>query len=510
MSPRSRWSATLATVAAWATATTASAAPPRGAEGVGPPVEETAPDPAAGSGLDSPSASAPTSRSIRIQAIEVLGREQVARTQLDRILSGEGIRPGVVVLARDERIERVRARLRATGYFRLVSLRIRPIPGDPGAAVLVVELEERSSVAVTDLYLGTSRLTPFHGGLQAVERNLLGRGIHLGGGFVWSSLATIPKARRQQAFRVFAEVPRIGRARLGALGGAYIVSAGEPYRVAGAENDPDPRLFRTFDLTRIGGVLGLTFPLLPGLSTGVDYRFERVEVARPVAPVWVEAEGQVHDLDLHVRDGAHRLTAAHFSLSWDGRQETGIMGKGGRFALDLQLSSPALGSSYEYMKLVAGGAYTFRLPWRHWLTPSATGGQIAGGAPRYELFYSGDVSAWTPGRVQGLRTSTRNPVDVFGTGMARREFGVIFGRVDLEYVWPLFRRTRTQAIIGGDLFLSVGVFTLVGDAAERAFRAQRDELRVPLGFNADFGLRLDTAIGTIHLSVGNVLRRVPL
>jgi outer membrane protein insertion porin family len=32
----------------------------------------------------------------------------------------------------------------------------------------------------------------------------------------------------------------------------------------------------------------------------------------------------------------------------------------------------------------------------------------------------------------------------------------------------------------------------------------------PVGFNADFGLRLDTAVGTVSITVGNVLRRTPL
>ena len=32
----------------------------------------------------------------------------------------------------------------------------------------------------------------------------------------------------------------------------------------------------------------------------------------------------------------------------------------------------------------------------------------------------------------------------------------------------------------------------------------------PLGFNANFGLKLDTAIGTFDISVGNILERLPL
>jgi hypothetical protein len=159
---------------------------------------------------------------------------------------------------------------------------------------------------------------------------------------------------------------------------------------------------------------------------------------------------------------------------------------------------------------MVGGAYTFRLPWRHWLTPSLTVGQVAGAAPRFEQFFAGDASAWTPGREQGLRYSTRNAIDVFGTGIDKREFGVMFGGGDLEYVWPLFRRARTRAIYSGDFFFSAGVFTLVGDAEERARWRELGEPVVPVGFNANLGIRIDTAIGVFDLSVGNLLQRVPL
>src|SRR6185503_15600998 len=105
-----------------------------------------------------------------------------------------------------------------------------------------------------------------------------------------------------------------------------------------------------------------------------------------------------------------------------------------------------------------------------------------------EQFYSGDLSAWTPGRELGLRYSTRNPIDVFGTGISNRTFGVLFGRVDLEYAWPLFRRTRTRVVYGGDLVISTGIFTIVGDKTERARRRAEGDSVAPIGFNADIGL----------------------
>ena len=446
---------------------------------------------------------------MKIDRVLIEGREQVALQQIRRILQRETLVPQAEILwPADERVDRARDRLRNTGYFKQVTLRLEPVEGD--RVDLIVSLVERSTVSVDALYLGTSQATPFRGGAAVSESNFLGRGVLLGGALIWGTLPRIEKSRRQQAVKVFAEAPRLGDARLGILGSAYFVSASEPYRVAGDEDDPDPDLFRAVDYSRVGGLLGLTFPVLPELSLGVDYRFERVDAQLPTDPVWVRPSGEVEDIDLALRPDQHRLTTAHFGVTWDGRGEVFELGKGGRFGLDLQLSSPALGSNYEYIKLVAAGAYTLRLPWGHWLTPKIAGGQIAGRAPRFELFYAGDLSDWTPGREQGLIYSTRQPIDVFGTGIDTRTFGVIFGRFDLEYVWPLFRRSRTRFVYGGDLILSAGIYSLAEDAASRGHRRERGEQVAPIGFNADFGLRLDTPAGTVNLTVGNVLRRTPL
>ena len=450
-------------------------------------------------------------RLIRLERVDVLGLQHVSRRQLDGVLEQEGLVAGAeVVWPEDSRVRRARQRLRATGFFKSVTIGLEPIEGSESAAALVVDVEERSTVSVDRVYLGTSALTPFRGGVAVTERNFAGRGVLLGGSFIWSSLPSIPRGRRQQSYAVYAEAPQLSDAPIGLLGGAFVISAGEPYRVSGDADDPAPSHFRSFDYSRVGGLFGVTFPIQTHLRLGLDYRFERVDALLPADPAYSDPLGITTPIDLGVRDGAHRLTVATVSLAYDGRQQSFLSGKGAQIGVDVQLSSPGLGSQYEYAKLVAIGAYTLRLPWRHWLTPRAQAGQIIGDAPRFEQFYAGDLSAWTPGREESLRFSTRNPIDVFGTGIDTRTFGSMFARFDLEYVWPVFRRTRNRGVYGGDLFLSLGLFTLVEDAAGRARRREAEERVAPTGFNADLGLRLDTALGTVKFTVGNVLRRTPL
>lgn len=450
-------------------------------------------------------------RVLRVQRVVITGREQVSERQVLGILEREGLVAGADLLwPEDERVDRVRDRLRNTGYFKRVILRVEPVGDDERQVELFVDVVERSTVSISDVYLGNSRLTPFRGGLSLAERNFLGRGVLLGGALIWGAQPRIGKSRRQQAYKAFAETSRLRSVPLGLLASGWYISASEPYRVKGAQDDPNPQLFRTFEYDRIGGQLGVSFPLTPRLEIAADYTFERVAAFLPAMPQRETVAGELVDIDLGLRDGVHRHTAVDFSISYDARSELFLVGKGGRFVLDVSASSSATGSQYEYIKLVAAGAYSFRLPWRHWLTPTASGGQISGQAPVFERFYSGDLSSWTPGREQGLRYSTRNPVDVFGTGINTREFGDLFGRIDLEYAWPLFRRTRTRGVYGGDLYLSLGVFTLVEDRATRELRRAADQRVAPIGAAADLGLRLDTSLGTFNISVGDVLRRTPL
>lgn len=491
----------------WLGAGPAAAAPPVAGAQPAEVEEGAAPPDVPGASTD-----ALVEHSVEIVDVRIRGREQVARRQIEEALEAEGLVAGTTVLwPEDSRVDRARASLAATGYFSQVTLRLEPIAGSRDRARLVVELKERGSLEVTSLYLASSRLTPFHGGVELVERNFLGRSVHLGGGVIWGTLPrAVPRAQRQQGYRLFAEAPRIASSPVGVFGSIHLLSASEPYRVEGGADDPDPRLFRAVDYNRIGGKLGLSVPASAEWRFAIDYRFERVDALAERDPVWVRPDGEQQPVDLYLHGGPHRLTSLDLELTWDGREQFASLGKGGRFGLDVQLSSPFLGSEYEYVKVVLGGAYGFRLPWGHWLTPNLLAGQVTGDAPRFERFYPGDLSAWTPGREMGLIYSTRNPFDVFGTGLDRHGLATLFASADLEYAIPLFRRPRTSVINGGHLFFSVGSYVVAGDRTQRERRREDGYPAAPVGLNGNLGLRLDTGIGRVDISVGNVMERLPL
>jgi outer membrane protein assembly factor BamA len=463
----------------------------------------------------------PLERSVEIIALQIRGRKQVAAKQITEALEAEGLGEGQQVFwPEDPRIDRAVQRLAATGYFDQVAIRLVPVSRNADSASLVVDLHERGSLVVRQLNAASSLLTPFAAGFDLMERNLAGSRVHLGAAFVVGTRARgVADDRRQQAYEIYTELPVVAGTPVGVVGKAYAILANEPYRVAGLDYDPDPSNFDTLRYSRFGSVVGVTIPVRADLRLGIDFRFEAIDAregadhtADPADPPPTQTlpNGELIGLDLQLEDGLHFLSSAEFSLIWDQRTRAAIMGKGGHVRVDVQLSSPAIGSSYEYLRVLVGGGYSFRLPWGHWLTPSLWGGQIAGDAPRFEMILPGDLADWTPGRTMGLQYSTRWPVDTFKTGVNAYALARLGGRVDLEYGIPLFRRPRTSFVYGGYLFFAAGVFTLTGSPEQRRARKALGELVAPVGLNANFGLKLDTSIGTIDISVGNILRRVPL
>lgn len=477
--------------------------PPQAVEGPLGPREGPEPAPLVG-GLGE--------RSLEIVALEIRGRKQVTAREVLEVLEAETLVEGERVdWPEDPRVGRAIQRLSATGYFEQVAIRLVPVGEQRDAALLVVDLRERGSIVVRELHAAGSRLTPFAGGLELMDRNVGGRKVHLGGGFVIGTRAQgVADRSRQHAYRLYTELPALAGTSIGVVASAHAIVANEPFRVAGDDSDPDPANFDTLPYSRFGGVLGVTLPFHPDFTLGIDLRVEAIDAQVPSQPTRERPEGELEALDLQLDDGLHVLSSAEFSLAWDERNRAAILGKGGHIRLDVQLSSPAIGSRYEYLRVLIGGGYSFRLPWGHWLSPTLWGGQIAGRAPRFEMILPGELADWTPGRTMGLQYSTRAPLDILNTGVDAYPLAQLGGRFDLEYGVPLFRRPRTSFVYGGYLFVSAGLFTLTGTRDERAARRAAGEWVAPLGFNANFGLKLDTAIGTFDISVGNILRRTPL
>ena len=106
--------------------------------------------------------------SYTIERIEVRGNH---KTRTELILREIALSPGDTVAADDARVERARLRLLALGYF--LDARLSMIKGERrGGAVLVIEVEERGTIILNAIHLGTSDATTHpQRSLPAVAKN---------------------------------------------------------------------------------------------------------------------------------------------------------------------------------------------------------------------------------------------------------------------------------------------------------------------------------------------------
>jgi outer membrane protein assembly factor BamA len=108
-----------------------------------------------------------------VEAIEVKGNEY---TRGDLIISHLFLQPGESL--DEEKVELSRIRLLALGYFKDVRMRLEK-GSLRGRVKLIVEVEERNTWIVDDLFIGWSGSDPAWGGLGISDINFLGRGLVL-------------------------------------------------------------------------------------------------------------------------------------------------------------------------------------------------------------------------------------------------------------------------------------------------------------------------------------------
>src|SRR5262249_33769114 len=130
-----------------------------------------------------------------LEGIEVRGNR---KTRAPVILSQILVRAGDVIAADDARVEASRFRLLGTGFCEDVRLALRRAQSR-GRVVLVVDVSERGTIIINELFLGSSEATPVWAGFDIGENNFLGHGIALSTGFVVGAQADVPGAQTQQA-----------------------------------------------------------------------------------------------------------------------------------------------------------------------------------------------------------------------------------------------------------------------------------------------------------------------
>ena len=142
---------------------------------------------------------------VRIEQIEITGN---TATQPEIIRRALPISPGDVLHSSDKRLREARFKVLALGYFREVALAIRK-GSQRGQVIVEVHVDERGTIVLNRLWFGTTPLTPWWLGADVGERNLLGLGIAVGGGFIYARQADLARGRDQRHQREHQPAPHV-------------------------------------------------------------------------------------------------------------------------------------------------------------------------------------------------------------------------------------------------------------------------------------------------------------
>jgi hypothetical protein len=432
-----------------------------------------------------------------IEAVQVRGNRKTETSIIVAEAAALGLVKGAAVDASDPRVEAVRYRLLALGYF--LDVRLSVTRGTSrGGVVLVVEVEERGTLVINELFPSHSAATAFWGGADLSETNFLGRGINVGGGFVASTTPTVPGAHAGLGLRLRAVVPPIGGPYGLSLSVTGLYNDGsEFYRLTGADDDPDPRNFVATRVKRAGGVVGIGKDFRSHIHMGLDFREEAVTAELPGGPATLP-------IDYMIIAGSSRVGSATVSLDLDTRSDPILPRSGMRIALSAEVASGAFGSSYNYVKTVVEGSFYRPMPRGHALGFHLFAGAIAGDAPYFDRFFIGDLNLLLPRRALGINFSTLPSRNLLDTSIAHHRYDQYAARVLVEYAIPIWR--RRGFVYGGDAFLGVG---LLGVASPGDFipPGSSGVDALPIDLTGDLGIRLDTYIGIFTVSIANALTR---
>jgi outer membrane protein insertion porin family len=432
-----------------------------------------------------------------IEAVRIAGNRKTETSLIVGELAVMGLAPGASVDASDTRVEAARYRLLSLGYFLDVHLSVAR-GSKRGSVVLVVNVEERGTLVINELFPATSEATLFWGGADVSEMNFLGRGINLGAGFVVSTKPLVPDAHAGLGLRLHIGVPPLGGPNGVGLSVTGLYNDGsEFYRTSGAYSDPDPGRFIATRVRRIGGVVtaGKMFP--HNLHVTASFREEAVSATLPAQHMQTLPDGTRTDIDFMVQNGGSRVGTIAAGLDYDTRSDPVLPRSGMRAALSVEVGTSLLGSSYSYVKTVFNGSFYFKMPHGHALGFHLFGGSIEGDAPYFDRFFIGDLDLLLPRRALGINFSTQPAPNFLGTSIASQRYDDYAGRLLIEYAVPIWRHHGW--VYGGDAFVAFGVLGMASD---------EDMLTSPpIDLTGDLGIRLDTYVGVFTVSIANVLSR---
>ncbi len=415
-----------------------------------------------------------------VESVQVEGA-QPWRAESLRVRTG--VEPGPL---NEALIEGGRLALLSTGYFQRCEARLER-GSRRGQVALIYACEARPTGSIDAIHLGHARPTRLWGGLEVSDLDPLGLGVAVSAGAVTSG--------EQSAGRVgFAFADLIGDLDLG-LSLRYI-DGNEPFvgpRGQRLGQSDVPQVFLPY--TRAGGSLDARFHLGPLLLRG-GLGAEYVQAEVPADARQIDADEQARPFDFDIEDGGSQLTTLRTSIEHDTRDDPAYPVRGIRAWLEARAGfhEEAFGA------LLLGYEHYLSLPFRHVLRVDAKAGGMIGEPPFFERFFIGDVHPYVPERALGLNFARRRGPNLIDGTLPEQRYETVAGRLGLEYRLPLsspHEAYRTELFVGAALISLGSPDDIVGSDLK-----DRDPL--PFDLAVDAGLRIESEIGVVGVSVGNL------
>jgi outer membrane protein insertion porin family len=463
-----------------------------------------------------------------LERVEVAGNR---RTRTNLIKSFVPIDIGALLDVNNPEIEALRYRLLGTGWYDRVELRLKR-GSQPGWVVLVIDVEERSTLVFQQLAAGVgwsvasagtrasadqpSRLPEPYLGLAIAETNLLGTGRTLGGELL--------AARDQQgvALTFFTPVVRFSRWSLRTR--ASFVNGREYFGgdagVVASSSCPEDDATETDCMVeadaaavhyyRTGLGIGTARDVGSFTRLSLEWHADLVHVPRsgmPDAAIETRGRGVLAErpIDFSIERGFSKVSMLTVGLTYDKRDSAILPSSGTLAAFNGDLASGLTGSDYAFVRLQASYNHWFSLPWSHTIRLGAFVGAVFGSTPFFYKFFINDLTDLQPSRILGLNLDHRPAPNLLHTSIAQMRQEELAGRVDTEYVWPLVRGRR-KFVKGADAFLLFGVYGLADPKDLRVPMPGYEGMsRIPIDLTFDAGVRLDTRIGVFQIGLSKLL-----
>jgi outer membrane protein insertion porin family len=407
--------------------------------------------------------------------------------------------------------ERSRVKLLGTGLFSDVAMRLTK-GTERGHVIWLIEVTERNTLLVSDIYITSSPEVPVLAGFGLVEQNLLGKGYTMEGAFIaGADLEGSPEL----GIKLRNESPPLGQLSYSPFVSALYVNASDffgasPGRQVFIDEQAAPQPFARLRYQRRGGELGVSRDAGDLSRLVLGLRLEQLVTDLPRAASGPIGQNPDQRVDFFLEDGKTRLIALYATFLRDTRDDPFLPSQGSRLFLQGALGTQLIGGSYNYGRFEVGAARWKQTQRGHVLKGEAYSGLILGDAPFFERFYIGDLSDVVPDRQLEIAPSVGGSLDLLNSGMASERYADVAFRLGGEYAVPLRKSSADEGvyIYGLQAYLGAGAFAMASRQELLTKDASRP-LGIPLDFTFDVGLRVDTIIGVFGLSFSNAIGIIP-